>query len=158
MKYWVQTGENRYKWVCMGADGCVGSQEARGIQKQGKRGVFMGVQVRIWWKRSKMGKYGCKSVRMNAIGCANTGRSKNKIKNSKKQASRTCFWMLAHRGKMQEVGRDGHGGLEGTMWKNRGERRGARCDIYDDTQGGQKKTNNGTKQNEHEPVQICLTR
>ena len=32
----------------MGADGCVGSQQARGIQKQGKRGVFMGAQVRIW--------------------------------------------------------------------------------------------------------------
>jgi hypothetical protein len=26
-----------------------------------------------------------------------------------------------------------------------------------DTQGGQKKTNNGTKQNENEQAQICLT-
>ena len=48
MKCWVLTGENRYKWVCMGADGCVGSQGARGIQKQGKRGVFRVAQVRIW--------------------------------------------------------------------------------------------------------------
>ena len=112
----------------------------------------------VWRKRSKMGKYGCKSVRMGAIGCADTGRSKNKITNSKKQASRTWFWILVHRGQMQEVSRDGHGGLEGTMWRNRGERRGARCDIDDYMQGGQKKTNNDTKQNEHESTQIFLTR
>ena len=65
--------------------------------------------------------------------------------------------MSAHRGKIQEIGRDCHGGLEGTMWRNRGEGRGERCDMDGDTQGGQKKINNGTKQNENEQAQICLT-
>ena len=30
-------GVNRYKWVWMGVDGCVGAQGARGAQKQGKK-------------------------------------------------------------------------------------------------------------------------
>ena len=59
---------------------------------------------------------------------------------------------------MQEVCRDGNGGLEGTMLRNRGEGRGVRCDMDGNTQAEQKKTNNGTKQNENEQVKICLTR
>ena len=83
----------------------------------------------VWRKVPKMGKDACRSVRMGATGCVDMGRSKNKIKKSKKQASRTCFWMSAHRGKIQEVGRDCHGRLEGTMRRTRGEGRGARCDM-----------------------------
>ena len=41
-------GANRYKWVRIGADGCVGTQRARGTQKQGKRKAFRVSQVRIW--------------------------------------------------------------------------------------------------------------
>ena len=66
--------------------------------------------------------------------------------------------MSVHRGKIQEVSRDGHGGLEGTMWRNRGEGRGARCDMNEYTQAEAKKTNNGIKGNENEQAQICLTR
>ena len=66
--------------------------------------------------------------------------------------------MPVHRGKMQEVGRDCHGGLEGIMWRNRREGIGARCDMDGNTQAETKKTNNGAKRNENEQVQICLTR
>ena len=59
---------------------------------------------------------------------------------------------------MKEVGRDCHGDLEGTMGRNRGEGRGARCDINGYTQGGAKKTNNGAKENENKQVQIGITR
>ena len=86
------------------------------------------------------------------------GEEQKQDKKSKKQASRTCFPMSVHRKKMQEVGRDCYGGLEGTMWRNREEGRGARCDMDGNTQGGQKKTNNGAKKNENEQAQIWLTR
>ena len=50
-KYSVKTGTNRYKWVCMGAYGCVGGQGTRGVQKQGKRGY-------LWARRAGFGPYG----------------------------------------------------------------------------------------------------
>ena len=48
MKLEVLTGENRCKWVCMGADGCDGTQGAWGTQKQGRQTTFRVLQVRIW--------------------------------------------------------------------------------------------------------------
>ena len=44
------------------------------------------------------------------------------------------------------------------MWRNRGEGRGARCDMDEYTQAGGRKTNNGTKGNENEQAKICVTR
>ena len=41
-------GANRYKWVRIGADGCVVAQGARGTQKQGKRRAFRVSQARNW--------------------------------------------------------------------------------------------------------------
>ena len=85
-KHGVQIGTNRYKWVWMGADGCVGVWGARGTPKQGNQGSFKVVQVRIWalWpgkfprtsrfaKKQKnmygtlrMGVYGLEWVRVDA--------------------------------------------------------------------------------------------
>ena len=56
----------------------------------------------VWRKRSKMGEDGCRSVRMGAIGCANTGRSKNKIKRAKNRRAGHVFGCLYTEGKYRK--------------------------------------------------------
>ena len=56
----------------------------------------------FWRKRSKMGKYGCGSVRMGAIGCGDTGRSKNKIKRAKNSRAGHVFECLHTEGKYRK--------------------------------------------------------
>ena len=64
--------------------------------------------------------------------------------------------MSTHSEKIQEVGRDDNGGLEGTMGRNRGEARGERCGMNAYKQGEGKRTNNGAKKTENEQAQIYV--
>ena len=62
-----------------------------------------------------------------------------------KWLSRTILVMHDHGEKMQEVGIDGHGGLEGTMGRKRAETRGERSRTNMYKQEKTKKTNDGDK-------------
>ena len=109
MKYRVRTGENRWKWVWMGVDGCVGARGARETQKQGKRGAFRVLQTRIGdlWSRkfprtwcffgfAKMLKIVCIWIQIGSDGfnrvCGH-GEQQKQGKKSAKWASRICFMM-----------------------------------------------------------------
>ena len=105
-----QTGTNRWKWMRMGADGCVGAQGARGIRKTSNRGDFRVVQVRIWdlWPEKilqtwrfvrvvKMVKYGCRWMQMgcNAWIWMNIQQSRQKTRqNPHKLVIRTWFYTV----------------------------------------------------------------
>ena len=56
----------------------------------------------VWLNRSKMGEDGCRSVSVGAIGCADTGRSKDKIKRAKNRRAGHVFGCLHTEGKYRK--------------------------------------------------------
>ena len=123
-------GVNRYKWVWMGVDGCVGAQGARGAQKQGKKGTFRPWQTLIsalwpgkfprtscfWW----YGLYGFLWVWEGVYGFlwvhwGSGTRAERKTTEKEAKMIVSCSIFDACQGeKKQEVGRDGCGGQIGS--------------------------------------------
>ena len=68
-------------------------------------------------------------MQMGAMRRIMSGGDTNKAKGSQNGQTGHHFGMSVQRGKMQEVGRDCYGGLEGIMWRNRGKERGVWCDT-----------------------------
>jgi len=56
----------------------------------------------VWRKVQKTGKDGCRSARMGAIWCADTGRSKNKEKIVKNRRAGHVFGCLHTEGKYRK--------------------------------------------------------
>ena len=86
-------GADRCGWVRWGAGGMrdTRTRQAGGVyglkdQDLGPMAGEISPDIMFWavWRKvSRMGKDGCRSVRMGAIGCAIMGRSKNKAKRAK---------------------------------------------------------------------------
>ena len=118
-------GVNGCVWVRWGAEGTGDTKTRQEGLIQGLAGQDLTPMAgkispdimfwRVWQKVVWRGANRCRSVRMAADRCMDTGGKQKQGKKSPKWAGRGCFVMYAHSAKKQEVGSDGHADQRGSF-------------------------------------------